>query len=90
MEERTWSNGTKYEKSRKKLDPVTLALNTDDMSSMINHNFILKETKREGFNEQIGMRQMTGQTNLNPFRAENNYVADLEDQDKFLRPQKHT
>jgi hypothetical protein len=95
MEETSWSNGTKYEKSNKKkvinsndLDKSNLSSEKKNMETMINQNFILKETKRDGFNEKIGMRQMTGQTNLNPFRADNNYISDLEDQDKYLRPKK--
>ena len=46
----------------------------------------MRDTKRDKANEKIGMRQMTEQKSMNPFRANNNYISDIEVQENFLRP----
>ena len=51
-------------------------------------DIIMRDTKRDGFNELIGQRQMTGQISMSPFRNNNNYIQDLDDQANFLRPKK--
>ena len=46
-----------------------------------------KRTKREEITDQISKRQMSIQTGINPFLTKNNYLDDLDIQDKFLTPQ---
>ena len=42
---------------------------------------------RENSNVKISEREPVIQSNLNPFMNSDSYLADLETQDKFLRPQ---
>lgn len=42
---------------------------------------------RENSNIKISEREPVIQSNLNPFMNSDNYISDLETQDKFLRPQ---
>ena len=42
---------------------------------------------RETSNAKISEREPVIQSNLNPFMNSDSYLADLETQDKFLRPQ---
>tara|TARA_B100001059_G_scaffold193965_1_gene197930 strand:+ start:341 stop:661 length:321 start_codon:yes stop_codon:yes gene_type:complete len=48
----------------------------------INNNNKIREKQFEKMNE----REMVAQTNLNPFLS-NNYLEDLQNQEKFLTPQ---
>ena len=59
---------------------------TDNSNQRKSQTFSLKDSKRDKANEKIGMRQMTGQTSMNPFRSNNNYISDIEVQENFLRP----
>ena len=101
MEELKWSIGIEYKKSRKVSKPKKenyqipnsqeeahqLSLgDIDNFNRKESITFSLKDTKRDKANEKIGMRQMTEQTNMNPFRTNNNYISDIEVQENFLRP----
>lgn len=109
MEELTWSDGIKYEKSKKmtpeqkeaymseiearkhniqqQQDAYQLSLGEiENINRKESLTFSFKDTKRDHVNEQIGMRQMTEQTNMNPFRSNNNYISDIDAQENFLRP----
>ena len=70
-------------------DAYRLSLGIDDIDNSNqrkSQTFSLKDSKRDKANEKIGMRQMTEQTNMNPFRANNNYISDIEVQENILRP----
>ena len=101
MEEKRWSKGETYEKSKRisqeeknTEQQMEQQHNPKYIQEIIlqnkmnpNSEIFMKDTKRDGLNEQIGQRHMTEQTSMNPFRADNNYIDDLKNQDEFLRPQ---
>ena len=47
----------------------------------------IHEKIREEMNERVHNRELVGNRNSNPFMKDNNYIKDLDTQDKFLRPQ---
>jgi len=53
-----------------------------------NEGFRQVSNKREEANTKINERYLVGQANQDPFMPSNNYVNDIENQLKFLTPQK--
>ena len=62
-------------------------INNKDIKDEIEKEIIhIEENKREICNERIINRDMIIQSSINPFLLNNNYIDDLEDQERFLRP----
>lgn len=74
MDTLKWSNGTILEKSMrcKTIDTKT---------------YIGSSNRSDKFNTIINNRELLPTNNINPFMTSNNYLTDLETQNKFLIPQ---
>jgi hypothetical protein len=93
-----WSNGEKPEKSYKKdkLDKKdnTIAIALDDNNvhhtnlSFTDASHIEKESLRyrDEANNKLNMRYMVQQVSQNPFLQGTNYIDDLDNQERYLRP----
>ena len=69
-----WSDGTFMEKSMR-----TVSVSTQ--------NYIIKNNKKDRYNMEINKRELTPSNNINPFLINNNYIDDLNIQNKCLIPQ---
>lgn len=66
-------------------------LSENDIWSIDGSVFIDKPlNKREDYYNKISEREMFGQINQNPFLVQNNYLDDLMNQEKFLKPMSTT
>ena len=81
MQECSWTDGKPYDKTKRENNNKKLT-----KESIIPGGFKQKHNKRDLANEKMNMRLMTGQTAMNPFRANNDYITDIDIQAKFLRP----
>lgn len=90
-----WTNGEKYEKSNKKNENIQQydeVMNNEDISNyyqddrQLQQGFVLKQNKREAFNDKLLERGFQTQLSQNPFLAGGNYLSDIEIEDNFLRP----
>ena len=62
-------------------------LSENDIWSIDGHVFTDKPlNKREDNYNKMSEREMFGQINQNPFLVQNNYLDDLMNQDKYLKP----
>jgi len=52
----------------------------------IQQGFVLKQNKRDSFNDKLLERGFQTQLNQNPFLSGGNYISDIEVEDNFLRP----
>lgn len=88
-----WSTGEKYEKSykdekskyiKREIKPKTKfdleQIETQQVVGLKSNNY------RDEANEKMTERYLITQTHQNPFLSENNYLQDLEIQNKFLIP----
>lgn len=86
MKQYVWRNGEKPERSYKTDKTTTTAL--DEIP-----NTILTEKEslrhRDEANNKLNMRYMVQQVSQNPFLQGTNYIDDLENQERYLRPKQH-
>lgn len=61
-------------------------MQNNEIVSMIQPGFSLKSTKRQDQNNKLFDRGLIIQKSVNPFLSKNDYVEDLEKEEKFLRP----
>lgn len=52
----------------------------------IQQGFVLKQNKRDAFNDKLLERGFHTQLSQNPFLSGGNYISDIEVEDNFLRP----
>ena len=57
-----------------------------DESMLVQSGFSLKVNKKQEQNDKLFDRGLMIQKSVNPFLAKNNYLSDLEKEEKFLRP----
>ena len=60
--------------------------NTWDILNQDIYNGFKRENRREELDFKISNRQMVQQIGYNPFMANNNYIDDISNRDKFLKP----
>ena len=87
-----WTNGTVLNKTlREDINKIN-----DQNEQLVDNipkyvitdgTFFKKTSDRDVNNEKLMSRYMVTQTNTNPFMADNDYLKDLEVQNKFLKPQ---
>lgn len=95
-----WTNGDKCEKSFRRIENKEEEINKEesDISNtdtntnfyqddrFIQQGFVLKQNKRDSFNDKLLERGFQTQLSQNPFLAGGNYISDIEVEDNFLRP----
>lgn len=96
MDELIWSHGEKPEKSMRNCEKSKEELISDNLyikepknmtDLEINFSeFRMSSNKRELSNNKLNERYLTRNNSQNPFLSENNYIKDLEMQQKFLIP----
>lgn len=90
-----WRKGEEMKRSYKcdkeritKLVETNLVEKTDDFTTTLEvQKIITHDNKREKTNHRIFNRELITSRPCNPFMKNNDYVKDLDVQDKFLRPQ---
>ena len=89
MNELSWTDGTKPNKSSKNDKDFYLNKNSNENN---NENKVLTEkkdsiTKRELANDKLNQREMIKQVCDNPFLMKNDYIDVISKQQEFLMPQ---
>ena len=85
MNELTWSNGTKPDKSTKNDKEAYLKEKTNENNIVTDKSDSI--TKRELANDKLNQREMIKQVCDNPFLMNNNYIDVISNQQEFLTPQ---
>jgi|TARA_R110001592_G_scaffold154481_8_gene383451 hypothetical protein len=85
MNELSWSDGTKPDKSNKKDKEFYLKDNNNEINISTEKNDSI--TKRELANDKLNEREMIKQVSDNPFLMNNNYIDVIITQQEFLTPQ---
>ena len=85
MNELTWTDGTKPDKSSKNDKDFYLKNNNNEDKVSIEKSDSI--TKRELANDKLNEREMIKQVCDNPFLMNNNYIDVISTQQEFLTPQ---
>lgn len=99
-----WTNGLPYERSKRNdaykiqspqsqnNNAIINALNHDETTwEILNQGNIFKvSNKREELGNRLATRDMVQQIGFNPFLGETNYIEDVSNRDKFLKPMNTT
>ena len=79
-------NSEKYEKTERKKEIIDMREKNIE-EELINKHEQMHNNKKELSNQRMASRDMIIQGLINPYLFDNNYVTDINNQDKFLRPQ---
>ena len=85
---RKWEskNNEKYDKTERKKELIDMREKNIE-EELINKHEKIHNNKKELSNQRMASRDMIIQGLINPYLFDNNYVTDINNQDKFLRPQ---
>jgi|TARA_B110000285_G_C14971895_1_gene536996 hypothetical protein len=84
MDEFTWSDGSKYERSKKEDNPENKT--TDENKVITETVYDTTINKREHANNKMNEREMVKQVCDNPFFKKDNYIDIIDKQEQFLMP----
>ena len=79
-------NNEKYDKTERKKEIIDMREKNIEEELIQKHEKI-HNNKKELSNQRMASRDMIIQGLINPYLFDNNYVTDINNQDKFLRPQ---
>tara|TARA_B100001250_G_C19510420_1_gene661407 strand:+ start:184 stop:504 length:321 start_codon:yes stop_codon:yes gene_type:complete len=84
---RKWEskNNEKYDKTERKKELIDMREKNIE-EELINKHEKIHNNKKELSNQRMASRDMIIQGLINPYLFDNNYVTDINNQDKFLRP----
>ena len=78
-------NNEKYDKTERKKELIDMREKNIE-EELINKHEEIHNNKKELSNQRMASRDMIIQGLINPYLFDNNYVTDINNQDKFLRP----
>lgn len=83
---RKWEskNNDKYDKTERKKEQIDMREKNIE-EELINKHEKIHNNKKELSNQRMASRDMIIQGLINPYLFDNNYVTDINNQDKFLR-----
>ena len=79
-------NSENYEKTERKKEIIDMREKNIEEELIQKHEKI-HNNKKDLSNQRMASRDMIIQGLINPYLFDNNYVTDINNQDKFLRPQ---
>ena len=79
-------NNEKYDKTERKKEKIDMREKNIEEELIDKHEKI-HSNKKDLSNQRMASRDMIIQGLINPYLFDNNYVTDINNQDKFLRPQ---
>jgi|TARA_B110001450_G_C17418127_1_gene398683 hypothetical protein len=85
---RKWEskNKEKYDKTERKKEKIDMREKNIEEELIYKHEKV-HNNKKDLSNQRMAGRDMIIQGLINPYLFDNNYVTDINNQDKFLRPQ---
>ena len=79
-------NNEKYQKTKRKKEIIDMREKNIEEELIQKHEKI-HNNKKELSNQRMASRDMIIQGLINPYLFDNDYINDINNQDKFLRPQ---
>ena len=79
-------NSEEYEKTERKKEIIDMREKNIE-EELIHKHEKMHNNKKDLSNQRMASRDMIIQGLINPYLFDNNYVTDINNQDKFLRPQ---